>query len=319
LIVATVLLAVAINTSRLTRPGARAFAAALVAVTALVVAFSSEALDWRRPFGFATWPPRDWQVAACDVGQGDGLVFRLTQDSALVSDVGSDPEAITTCLRRLKVAQVPIVVLTHFHSDHAGAIAALMPFEPELIAITALQSPPQVAELVAATANNARIPVRVLASGDQLELGTAKFSVIWPPVDMDEALALSESPENDASLVFLIEQKTPSGSSSLKALITGDIELAAQAHLARNWPLLQPIDIYKVPHHGSRIQDERLATLAGAKHAVISVGADNDFGHPNPETLASLSEAGMQVHRTDLSGDIAFSYRHGELIATSRG
>jgi competence protein ComEC len=142
LIVATVLLAVAINTSRLTRLGARAFAAALVAVTALVVAFSSEALDWRRPFGFATWPPRDWQVAACDVGQGDGLVFRLTQDSALVSDVGSDPEAITRCLRRLKVTQVPIVVLTHFHSDHAGAIAALMLFEPELIAITALQSPP---------------------------------------------------------------------------------------------------------------------------------------------------------------------------------
>jgi competence protein ComEC len=74
-----------------------------------------------------------------------------------------------------------------------------------------------------------------------------------------------------------------------------------------------------VPHHGSRLQDERLAKLAGAKHAVISVGAEDDFGHPNAETLASLSEAGMQVHRTDLSGDIAFSYRHGELIATSRG
>jgi competence protein ComEC len=188
-----------------------------------------------------------------------------------------------------------------------------------LLAITALQSPPQVAELVAATANNARMPVRVLASGDQLELGTGKLSVIWPPVDMDEALALSESPENDASLVFLIEQKTPSASVTLKTLITGDIELAAQAHLTRNWPLLTPIDIYKVPHHGSRIQDERLAKLAGAKHAVISVGAGNDFGHPNAETLASLSEAGMQVHRTDLSGDIAFSYRHGELIATSRG
>jgi competence protein ComEC len=119
--------------------------------------------------------------------------------------------------------------------------------------------------------------------------------------------------------VFLVEQETPSGSVTLKTLVTGDVELAAQAHLARNWPLLTPIDIYKVPHHGSRIQDERLAKLAGAKHAVISVGADNDFGHPNAETLASLSEAGMQVHRTDLSGDIAFSYRHGELIATSRG
>jgi competence protein ComEC len=210
-------------------------------------------------------------------------------------------------------------VLTHFHSDHAGAIAALTPFKPELIAISALQSPPQVAELVAATANEAKVPVRVLASGDHLELGSAKLTVIWPPVDMDEALALSESPENDASLVFLIEQETPSSSVTLKTLITGDIELAAQAHLARNWPLPTPIDIYKVPHHGSRIKDERLAKLAGAEHAVISVGADNDFGHPNAETLASLSEAGMQVHRTDLSGDIAFSYRHGELIATSRG
>jgi competence protein ComEC len=98
LIVATVLLAVAIKSRRLTRFGARALAAALVVATALVVVFFSEALDWRRPFGLASWPPRDWQVAACDVGQGDGLVFRLTQDSALVSDVGSDPEAITRCL-----------------------------------------------------------------------------------------------------------------------------------------------------------------------------------------------------------------------------
>jgi len=266
---------------------------------------------------FSSWPPRDWQVVACDVGQGDALVFRLTKDSAIVSDVGADAELITNCLHQLGVLKVPMVLLTHFHSDHAGAIGALVPFDPQLIGVTSLQSPPQVAALVTATARGARAPVHVLSAGNQLQIFGTKITVIWPPRKIEPVLELSQAPENDASLVFLVEQQTAPDSAVIRTLVTGDIELAAQAHLARHWPGLL-VDIYKVPHHGSRVQDERIAGLVGARHAIISVGAENDFGHPQAVTVSSLEQAGMRVHRSDLSGDIAFSSRDGELVVTTR-
>jgi competence protein ComEC len=66
-----------------------------------------------------------------------------------------------------------------------------------------------------------------------------------------------------------------------------------------------PVDILKVAHHGSEdaglegLLDRSLPSLA-----VISVGADNPYGHPAPATLAALDEHGVPVARTDLSGPI---------------
>jgi competence protein ComEC len=60
-----------------------------------------------------------------------------------------------------------------------------------------------------------------------------------------------------------------------------------------------------VAHHGSSKQDEELLDSLGARIAVISVGVANDYGHPAPSTLRMLREAGMQVRRTDLDGDVA--------------
>jgi len=61
----------------------------------------------------------------------------------------------------------------------------------------------------------------------------------------------------------------------------------------------------KVAHHGSSKQDEDLVRSLGARLAVISVGVDNDYGHPAPSTLDLLRRAGMLVRRTDLDGDVA--------------
>jgi len=61
----------------------------------------------------------------------------------------------------------------------------------------------------------------------------------------------------------------------------------------------------KVAHHGSSKQDPSLVNGLGARLAVISVGLDNDYGHPAPATLNLLRRAGMLVRRTDLEGDVA--------------
>ncbi len=85
-------------------------------------------------------------------------------------------------------------------------------------------------------------------------------------------------------------------------LLAGDIEADAQRVLAGAVP---PVQVLKVPHHGSRSQDRRFLAAARASVALISVGRGNDYGHPSPATLALLRDLRVRVHRTDREGDIA--------------
>ncbi len=68
------------------------------------------------------WPPRDWSLVVCDIGQGDGLVVRTGNDTALVVDAGPDAAAMDRCLDQLNIDAVPLVILTHFHADHVDGL-----------------------------------------------------------------------------------------------------------------------------------------------------------------------------------------------------
>ena len=65
-------------------------------------------------------------MVACDVGQGDGLVLRAGEDTAVVVDAGPEPALIDRCLDRLGVDRVPVVVLTHFHDDHVAGLPGVL-------------------------------------------------------------------------------------------------------------------------------------------------------------------------------------------------
>ncbi len=68
----------------------------------------------------------------------------------------------------------------------------------------------------------------------------------------------------------------------------------------------------KVAHHGSSYQSPAFLDAIDPAVALVSVGQDNDYGHPNAPLLARLARGGARVLRTDLSGDVA-------AIATGRG
>ena len=103
----------------------------------------------------------------------------------------------------------------------------------------------------------------------------------------------------------------------LRVLLTGDVEPEAQAALGRAVPGLT-VDVLKVPHHGSRHQDPGWLTGLGARVALVSAGEDNDYGHPAPETVRLLEDAGTRVLRTDLDGDLAVLSDDGRLRVAER-
>ena len=255
------------------------------------------------------WPPDGWVLAMCDVGQGDGLVLRAGEGSAVVVDAGPDPALMDDCLDRLGITSVPLVVLTHFHADHVDGLAGVV--EGRRVGevdSTSLREPEggvrEVAAVLGADAGQAPY-------GVTRRVGEVTLQPVWPPPDGGDTDA-GESAPNNASVVLVAEV------GGVRILLTGDVEPSAQADLERTLVGLD-VDVLKVPHHGSRHQDLPWLASLGAGVALVSVGADNDYGHPAADVLAALAATGADVWRTDTSGDVVVVVRQGEVGVIARG
>ena len=148
-----------------------------------------------------------------------------------------------------------------------------------------------------ALAAHAGLSVRAAVVGERVQDGPVSWQVLWP-----ERVIHAGSVPNNASIVLDLRV------AGLRLLLLGDVEPEAarvvDARL-RALPEGPRVDVLKVAHHGSARQDERLLADTGARLALISVGAGNDYGHPAPVLLRRLAGQGVVVARTDLSGDLA--------------
>jgi competence protein ComEC len=251
------------------------------------------------------WPPQDWVLAMCDVGQGDALVVAAGDGTGVLFDAGPDPPAVDRCLDRLGVHRLPAVVLTHFHADHVNGLPGVLAGrEVGEVQVTGLREPEAGAAQVDRWAAEAEVPVRVPSYGERAGVGEVTWQVVAP------RRVLTDNP-NDASLVLLVEVR------GIRLLLTGDVEPGSQAALLRE--PVGGIDVLKVPHHGSDHQDPRLLSEVGARVGLVSVGEDNDYGHPSRRTLELLQEAGVRTWRTDEDGDVAVVADGGELRVVTSG
>lgn len=272
------------------------------ALAALVVALALALL--LAPGRITGWPPADWVVVMCDVGQGDALAIRTGPEEALVVDAGPDPAPVRRCLDDLGVRRVPAVVLTHFHSDHVAGLAGVLSGRTVgEVQITGLAEPSQGVAQVRRCAGAAGVPVRVAAYGEVASAGRARWRVLGPRRPFPGR-------PNDSSLVLLLEVD------GLRVLLTGDVEPGAQAQLRGEE--IGAVDVLKVPHHGSPEQDTALLTGLGPRVALVSVGAGNDYGHPDPDLLDLLAQGGAAVRRSDLDGEVAVVARGQRLTLVSR-
>lgn len=257
------------------------------------------------------WPPRGWVLVACDVGQGDGLVLNTGAGSGIVIDTGPEPEYMDECLTRLGITRVPLLLLTHFHQDHAGGAAGVLAGrQVSLIEVTNLAEPLTEVRRVHAIAAAAGVEIREVSHGESGSLGSLRWQVLGPP---DPPLENSDSPPNDASIVMLVE------TAGLRILLTGDAEEPAQRRLERALQG-QRVDVLKVAHHGSAKQDPELIRGLDPRLALISVGTNNDYGHPAPSALLLLKQTDAMIRRTDQEGDLAVvASPNGALGVIGRG
>jgi len=260
--------------------------------------------------------PDDWQVAACDVGQGDSLAVRTGPSSAVVLDVGPDGEAAGRCLDRLGVATVDLLVLSHFHADHVGGLASVLRGRSVTAALVSpLDEPEGQAAAVRSRLAAAGVPVRAAAVGDGGSAGSATWQVLAASGGSPGPAGSGGGDEgdgaNDASVA--LELRTAGG---LDVVALGDLEEAGQDALATALAATgqaADVDVVKMAHHGSRSQSAALARRLSPRVTLVSVGADNTYGHPTDDALALYASVGSALVRTDECGTAALVSRGDEI------
>jgi competence protein ComEC len=230
-------------------------------------------------------PPPPPAAVFLDVGQGDATLL-LTETAVVLIDGGPDELTLFRALQRYHIDHVDLLVVTHAHADHIDGLKAVLGRIP-VGAVWQAIAPHETESSSWFLGELARlgIPSWVPVAGATVQLGSVRLDVLGPK--------RRYAGTNDQSIVLLVT--TPVG----RLLLAGDAEAIAQQDLG----LIVP-DVLKVPHHGSDSSDlSWLATNSG-ELAVVSVGPDNDYGHPSPEVIDTLAGAGAQIHRTDLDGDL---------------
>lgn len=243
------------------------------------------------------------ELRLLDVGQGEAVLLRDGETAVLVDgggwrqgDIGG--RVLVPALAAAGVHRLDALVLSHPDIDHCGGLVDLLSYLPvgEIWTAAGWRPRPCAAELLSAPGPR----LRLLWSGEAATAGRWRFLALHPdPGD--------RGPGNNRSLVLAAQAP------GLRALLTGDIEAAAERRLLRRWPeALLRSDLLKVPHHGSASSTTSgLLAAVRPRLALISCGRGNPYGHPAPEVLRRLTATGARVLRTDLSGEIGVRHVAG--------
>lgn len=266
--------------------------------------------------GLAEWhlrytekPHGQLRATFVDVGQGDATLIDLPDGRCVLIDGGGNPQAgrdpgervLVPLLAARRRSSIDLVVLSHPHPDHYQGLTAVL---NALVVKEVWDTGQADAEAERSqTAAQARAFLRhAAAQGAAVRsprelcaaprrYGGVTLEVLWPCPEYDPGYD-----PNDNSLVVRV------AFSQHRFLFAGDIEAHAEAGLVNSGRSLRA-DVLKVPHHGSATSSSAALLRAIApKLAVISAGAVNRFGHPNPGVVARLRETGAKVIELSRAG-----------------
>ena len=239
-------------------------------------------------------------VSVLDVGQGDAILVQTKTHSVLI-DAGTAEQSdrLVNLLHEYNVQRLDCLICSHPHGDHIGGMPAVLEAFP--VGMICLPQIPEALiptgwtfQSILDTAEEKAIPVQVPVCGEILPLGDAALTFLCTDNAAFEDL-------NNCSLCCRIE----CGAQSF--FCTGDLGTEGEAAMLAAG-LIRPASVLKVGHHGSSTSTSAAFLEAiRPQYAVISCGAQNEYGHPAGSTLRALSDAGCTVYRTDFDGTVIFT------------
>ncbi|ALS21263.1 ComEC/Rec2 family competence protein [Paenibacillus naphthalenovorans] len=285
------------------------------------------------------------RVHFIDVGQGDSILIQPPGNggSLLIDGGGTlsfrkpgeewkqrrDPyevgrKLLVPLLKKRGVQTIDELILTHQDVDHFGGLQAVIEQIPvKRLIFNGTLKPAAGVEKLFQTALDRGIQLVDARAGDRLEKGQGTvLHFLYPFREADGSGLRLEQDQNPSSIVFLMEM------SGTRWLFAGDIGEGAERKLLERWSALEPgtsklleppVDVLKVAHHGSKSSTSELWLRAWRpRHAVISAGVKNVYGHPHPSVLERLAAHRVSVHRTDRHGEVQMTVREGKIYMRTK-
>lgn len=251
--------------------------------------------------------PQKLKIHFIDVGQGDAtLIITLDNKKILIDGGGSVNSSFDVGKNTLipyildrGFTQIDIAIISHFDVDHVSAVLSVLEeLKVKKVYISKQIEKSENYKKFLNITKQKNVEVHELIAGNKIHIEkNLYFDVLWPK---DEQI--SENVLNNNSIVCNLHYK------NFSMLFTGDIEKIAENEIlnyySSNSKLLKS-NILKVGHHGSKTSSTKeFLDVVRPKIAVIGVGKNNNFGHPNIDVLKRLEDLNASVYRTDLCGEI---------------
>jgi competence protein ComEC len=280
---------------------------AMLARGAVAVSACAACIAWL-PSLISLHDSRTLMIHAIDVGQGDAIALRTPHGHWILIDAGprdrkfdAGKSRVLPFLLKHGAQHLDAIVLTHPHADHIGGAASLL----STIGATAVIDPttPVGETMYLQTMRIARAhSAHWMKSrdGHHLDVDGVRIDFLYPASDSLDG----SGDANDLSVVLRV------GYGSFAAIFMGDAPTTTEDRLVAEYGTRLAASVLKVGHHGSYTAtgDAFLDAVKPAL-AIVSVGRDNRYGHPNPGVVARLLRHKVRVLRTDEHGAIVVAGR----------
>lgn len=256
-------------------------------------------------------------ISMLDIGQGDAVLIQTGAKNILIDTgddkyyedgkKGKDNTQLLTELQKLKIDHIDTLVMTHAHADHIGkADKVIAQYGVKELVYNGIPSTSKyfINALKAAKANGTQ-QVKVKA-GDVLDFGNGvSFEIVSPSqslIDEDTA-AVKAKKKVDVNNESVVGRLT---FGNFAMLFTGDAEGPVEKDMAASYGKKLKCQVLKAGHHGSKTSSTaEFLKLVQPESVVMSLGVNNQYGHPHEALLNRLQKQGVKnIYRTDANGTI---------------
>ncbi len=253
------------------------------------------------------------EINFIDVGQGDSTLIRVNNKNILIDGGGSSygekfdvgERILFPYLLDRGINKLDYVIVSHFDSDHCQGLNFVMEnMKVENAIISSLGQESSEYNTFISLAQKQNTNLIFVKKGDRIKIGNSLIQILYPGNEL-----ITDNAKNNNAIVFKFIWK------NISILFTGDIEEKAENMILNLYEdNLEELEatILKVAHHGSKTSTTKAFLEAvNPKIALIGVGKDNNFGHPNGDVLERLKSIGCKIYRTDECGEITITCKNG--------